>query len=72
MGLVQALGRRVRRLSQPAFIQLERRRSHRRRPQGARRLRINGARWNEHSRVAIFANIYEGAPNWSATDGVVP
>ncbi|HRK69841.1 MAG TPA: hypothetical protein PKY73_20020, partial [Hyphomonas sp.] len=34
-------------------------------------LRINGAQWNEIRRLAIFANIYEGAPNWSSTDGVV-
>ena len=34
-------------------------------------LRINGAEWAKLRRVAIFAYIYEGAPNWSATDGVV-
>jgi tellurite resistance protein TerA len=34
-------------------------------------MRINGGFWNEVKRVAIFANIYDGAPNWSATDGVV-
>ena len=27
-------------------------------------LRINGARWNELRRIAIFANIYDGVPNW--------
>lgn len=34
-------------------------------------MRINGARWNEIRRIAIFANIYDGAPNWKTTDGVV-
>ena len=34
-------------------------------------MRINGAHWNEIRRIAIFANIYDGAPNWNTTDGVV-
>lgn len=34
-------------------------------------LRINGAHWNDIRRVAIFANIYDGVPNWQQTDGVV-
>lgn len=34
-------------------------------------MKINGARWNEIRRVAIFANIYSGVPNWSQTNGVV-
>lgn len=34
-------------------------------------LRINGARWSEIRRIAIFANIYDGVPNWQQTDGVV-
>jgi tellurite resistance protein TerA len=34
-------------------------------------LRINGAKWSEVKRIVVFAYIYEGAPNWSATDGVV-
>jgi tellurite resistance protein TerA len=34
-------------------------------------MRINGARWGEIRRVAIFANIYDGAPNWGQTDGIV-
>lgn len=34
-------------------------------------LRINGAYWGRIKRVAIFAHIYRGVPNWSATDGVV-
>jgi len=34
-------------------------------------LRVNGARWSDIRRIAIFAHIYQGVPNWSATDGVV-
>ena len=34
-------------------------------------MRINGSRWNDIKRIAIFANIYDGAPNWNTTDGVV-
>ena len=34
-------------------------------------LEINGNRWSEISEVLIYAFIYEGVPNWDATDGVV-
>jgi tellurite resistance protein TerA len=34
-------------------------------------LRINGAQWSRIRRVAVFANIYAGVPNWQQTDGVV-
>ena len=34
-------------------------------------MRINGARWAEVKRVIVFANIYDGVPNWQQTDGVV-
>lgn len=34
-------------------------------------LRINGNQWQQIKRVLIFAFIYEGAPNWQATDGVI-
>ena len=34
-------------------------------------IRINGAKWDQFRRIAIFAYIYEGAPNWSSTDGIV-
>ncbi|MFU8925666.1 TerD family protein [Acinetobacter puyangensis] len=34
-------------------------------------LRINGQHWQDIRRVVIFAFIYQGVPNWSATDGVV-
>jgi tellurite resistance protein TerA len=34
-------------------------------------LRINGQEWSKTKRILIWAMIYEGVPNWSATDGVV-
>lgn len=34
-------------------------------------LRINGAQWKDVKRILVFAYIYEGAPNWTATDAVV-
>lgn len=34
-------------------------------------LKINGQHWDQIKRIVIFAFIYEGAPNWAATDGVV-
>jgi tellurite resistance protein TerA len=69
-GVVQALGRVFGDFHGPPFIQLD----------GDDRtgdvskgetMRINGANWAHIRRVAIFANIYDGAPNWQQTDGVV-
>ncbi|HEX8442011.1 MAG TPA: TerD family protein [Allosphingosinicella sp.] len=69
-GVVQALGNVFGSFEQPPFIALS----------GDDRtgdvaagetLRINGARWSELRRIAIFANIYSGVPNWQQTDGVV-
>ncbi len=34
-------------------------------------LDINGRRWKDIEEVLIYAFIYEGAPNWGSTDGVV-
>jgi tellurite resistance protein TerA len=34
-------------------------------------LRINGAQWKDMKRILVFAFIYEGAPNWKSTDGIV-
>lgn len=34
-------------------------------------LRINGKQWRSIRRVLVYAFIYEGAPNWRTTDGVV-
>lgn len=34
-------------------------------------IEINGESWSELRRVLVYAFIYEGAPNWQATDGIV-
>lgn len=34
-------------------------------------LTINGQHWDKVQRIIIFAFIYEGVPNWAATDGTV-
>jgi|JI10StandDraft_1071094.scaffolds.fasta_scaffold24439_2 tellurite resistance protein TerA len=34
-------------------------------------MRINGEHWSKIKRLIVYAFIYEGAPNWAATDGVV-
>jgi tellurite resistance protein TerA len=69
-GVVQALGRQFGAFNDPPFVQLD----------GDDRtgdvskgetMRINGAEWQWIKRVAIFANIYDGVPNWQATDGIV-
>ncbi len=38
---------------------------------GGEWMRINGGQWDKIRRILIYAMIYEGVPNWSATDGVV-
>ena len=38
---------------------------------GGEWMHINGRQWSEIKRILVFAFIYEGAPNWKATDGVV-
>jgi tellurite resistance protein TerA len=34
-------------------------------------LHINGDKWDEIEAILVFAFIYEGAPNWDSTDGIV-
>ncbi len=34
-------------------------------------LRINGAQWSNINKIVIFVLLYEGVPNWAATDGIV-
>lgn len=34
-------------------------------------LHINGQQWQTFKRILVYAFIYEGAPNWAKTDGVV-
>ncbi|HHH9441297.1 TPA: TerD family protein [Pseudomonas aeruginosa] len=69
-GAVQALGRNFGSLREEPYIQLmgdDRTGS----VTGGEWLHINGKFWSEVKRVLIFAFIYDGAPNWKSTDGVV-
>ncbi|HVQ08261.1 MAG TPA: TerD family protein [Allosphingosinicella sp.] len=69
-GVVQALGRQFGAFYDPPFVQLDGDDRTGDVSQGET-MRINGAEWQWIKRVAIFANIYDGVPNWQATDGVV-
>ncbi|PCR97546.1 tellurium resistance protein TerA [Pseudomonas fluorescens] len=69
-GVVQALGNCFGSLSGAPYIQLkgdDRTGS----VAGGEWMHINGAKWGEVKRILIFAFIYEGAPNWKETDGIV-
>ncbi|WP_201585579.1 TerD family protein [Psychrobacter jeotgali] len=68
--LIQALGNRFGSLSSPPYVCL---RADDRTGQvsGGEWLDINGQQWSQIEEVFIFAFIYEGAPNWAQTDGVV-
>ncbi|WP_010093294.1 TerD family protein [Burkholderia ubonensis] len=69
-GVVQALGNCFGDLNDEPYIQLmgdDRTGS----VAGGEWLHINGKQWSEIKRILVFAFIYEGAPNWKATDGVV-
>ncbi|MBW8881614.1 MAG: hypothetical protein JF615_09380 [Asticcacaulis sp.] len=69
-GCVQALGRSFGSFEQEPYIQLS----------GDDRtgavaagetIRVNGRQFDKIRRLAVFALIYEGVPNWQQTDGVV-
>ncbi|MHA6193514.1 TerD family protein [Pseudomonas wadenswilerensis] len=69
-GVVQALGKCFGGLSDEPYIQLmgdDRTGS----AVGGEWLHINGQQWSRIKRILVFAYIYDGAPNWKATDGVV-
>jgi tellurite resistance protein TerA len=69
-GVVQALGNSWGSFTQPPFVHLEgddRSGSN----MGGENLFINGDQFAQIKRLLIFTFIYEGAPNWAATDGVV-
>lgn len=68
--LIQALGKRFGNLQSAPFVCL---RADDRTGQvsGGEWLDINGQQWSQIEQVFIFAFIYEGAPNWAQTDGVV-
>jgi tellurite resistance protein TerA len=38
---------------------------------GGETIRVNGRYFDRIRRLAVFALIYEGAPNWQETDGIV-
>ena len=68
--LIQALGNRFGSLQSAPYVCL---RADDRTGQasGGEWLDINGQQWAQIEEIFIFAFIYEGAPNWSQTDGVV-
>ncbi len=69
-GAVQALGKRFGSLDQPPFIKLA---GDDRSGDAAEGewLHVAGAQWSRIRRVLVYAFIYDGVPNWAATDGVV-
>jgi len=69
-GVVQALGNVFGSFAQPPYIALSGDDRTGDVSQGET-LRINGGQWGAMRRIAIFANIYAGVPNWTQTDGVV-
>ncbi len=69
-GVVQALGNVFGSFAQPPYIALSGDDRTGDVSQGET-LRINGGQWSAMRRIAIFANIYAGVPNWTQTDGVV-
>ncbi|MFK3889769.1 TerD family protein [Sphingomonas sp. NPDC079357] len=69
-GVVQALGNAFGGFAQPPFIALSGDDRTGDVSQGET-MRVNGAQWAAIRRLAVFANIYDGVPNWQQTDGVV-
>lgn len=69
-GIVQALGNSFGDFQSMPFIQLEAD-DRTGAASGGENLYINGDRFDQFKRALIFTFIYEGVPNWSATDAVV-
>jgi len=69
-GIVQALGNAFGDFVNAPFIQLEAD-DRTGAASGGENLVINGDRFDQFRRALIFTFIYEGVPNWSATDAVV-
>ena len=69
-GIVQALGGSFGDFQGMPFIQLEAD-DRTGAATGGENLYINGDRFDQFKRALIFTFIYEGVPNWSATDAVV-
>ncbi|ATQ78717.1 tellurium resistance protein [Massilia violaceinigra] len=68
-GLVQALGNAWGDFDRPPYMRLAADDRTGRSAEGEN-LAINGDHFHDMKRALIFAFIYEGAPNWAATDGV--
>ena len=69
-GVVQALGNAFGSLTEEPYVQLmgdDRTGS----VAGGEWIHINGQQWSQIRRILVYAFIYEGAPNWAETDGVV-
>lgn len=69
-GIVQALGNSFGDFQSMPFIQLEAD-DRTGAASGGENLYINGDKFDQFKRALIFTFIYEGVPNWSATDAVV-
>ncbi len=69
-GLVQALGNAWGDFEREPFIRLDAD-DRTGAASGGENLTINGERFDQIRRALIFSFIYEGVPNWAATDGVV-
>lgn len=69
-GVIQALGKHFGGLKEEPYISLDGDDRTGANTEGEN-LRINGDKISEIKRVLIFTYIYEGAPNWRDTDGVV-
>lgn len=69
-GLVQALGNAWGDFEREPFIRLDAD-DRTGAVSGGENLFINGERFDQIRRALIFSFIYEGVPNWAATDGVV-
>ncbi len=69
-GLVQALGNAWGDFEREPFIRLDAD-DRTGAVAGGENLYINGERFDQIRRALIFSFIYEGVPNWSATDGLV-
>ena len=69
-GIVQALGNAFGDFTNAPYIQLEAD-DRTGAASGGENLHINGDRFDQFRRALIFTFIYEGVPNWSATDAIV-
>ena len=69
-GCVQALGNSWGNFNQPPFVHLEGDDRSGTNTAGEN-VFINGDQFNQVKRILIFTFIYDGAPNWAATNGVV-